>query len=114
MKLSVIFAAAVLSILLISCASKEKNAILLADREAPMGWVYLRIYADSSFEFESSGMRNSDIYKGLATIKNDSIYFDYEDEIPKVGNKAIFSKGYINYTNGVYTENLSISVNKLK
>ena len=71
-------------LLLSSCGQSEKKSreiekepILLADREAPLGWVYLRIYSDSTFEFESRGLRTSSIYPGKAVIIADSIFFEY-------------------------------------
>jgi hypothetical protein len=48
-------------LLIISCSTKnrenKKELLLQADREAPLGWVYLRIYKDSTFEFESRGQQ---------------------------------------------------------
>jgi len=37
---------------------KPKKAVLVADREAPLGWAYLKIYEDKSFEFISKGLRD--------------------------------------------------------
>jgi 4-amino-4-deoxy-L-arabinose transferase-like glycosyltransferase len=93
---------------------KIESAILLADREAPLGWVYLRIFKDSSFEFESRGLeRRGDIYAGKAKITTDSIFFYYKDSIPKAGNKAVYSDKYVAFTNGTYPEKVEISLSKL-
>ena len=67
----------------------DKVIILSADREAPLGWVYLRIYQDSTFEFESAGLRKGEIYKGKALITMDMICFNYIDSVPKAGQTAI-------------------------
>lgn len=87
---------------------KLKNAILLADREAPIGWVYLRIFKDSSFEFETGT-----VYAGKAKITSDSIFFFYTGTIPKAGTMAVYSDKYVTFTNGSYTERVEISLNKL-
>lgn len=48
-----------------SSKTTEKPTLLRADREAPLGWVYLTIYQDSTFEFTLTGMRGAgNIYKG--------------------------------------------------
>ncbi len=99
---------------LISCKNDEKEAILLADREAPLGWVYLRIFADSTFEFESRGLRDKDIYHGKAKITNDSIFFHFYKATPKAGNKAVYNKDIIAFTNGSYPEKLGIKLFKLE
>src|SRR5688572_26076367 len=82
--------------LLSSCNSRtsdkmeSKKAILLADREAPLGWIYLRIYEDSTFEFESRGLeRQGTIYPGTIDLIGDTIVFHYRDSIPIAGDKAI-------------------------
>ena len=47
---------------LISCNQQEKKeTLLMADREAPLGWVYLRVYKDKTFEFESKGLERKDV-----------------------------------------------------
>jgi hypothetical protein len=105
-------------ILLFSCGQSQreenkKDPILLADREAPIGWVYLRIYTDSTFEFESRGLRTSTIYKGRAKITTDTIFFMYNDSVPKAGDKAVYLENSIVYTNGKYRERVEIKLNKL-
>ncbi|MBU2928201.1 hypothetical protein [Winogradskyella psychrotolerans] len=94
---------------------KERETILLADREAPLGWVYLRIYKDKTFEFESRGLeRVGDIYAGNVELKNDTIYFKYLDSIPKAGNKAILTEKFVSYFNGDYPERLEIKKSIIK
>ena len=106
-------------ILVLICEScnhwnEKKETILLADREAPLGWVYLRIYKDKTFEFESRGLeRKGDIYAGTMELKNDTIYFHYSDSIPKAGNKAILIKNIVSYFSGEYPERLEIKKNEL-
>lgn len=92
---------------------KLENAILLADREAPIGWVYLRIFKDSSFEFESRGFGGGTVYSGKAEIISDTIFFFYKDSIPKAGNTAVYSDKYVAFTNGSYPERVEISLSKL-
>ena len=61
-----------------------------ADREAPLGWIYLNMYDDKSFEFISKGMiRSKDIYAGNYSIKNDTIYFKYKDSNPDKYNEKL-------------------------
>lgn len=107
----------ILILLFISCDDnkrEEKKAILLADREAPLGWVYLRIYGDSTFEFESRGMRTSDIFSGKAVITKDTIFFNYNDSIPKAGDKAVYSDKFVAYTNGEYPERVDVKLYNIK
>lgn len=100
----------ILILTLSSCNQKEqKEAILIADREAPLGWVYLRIYKDKTFEFESCGLeRNGDIFKGTVKLKNDTLYFQYSDSIPRAGNKAKLTERFVVYFGGEYPERLEI------
>ncbi len=100
----------------VSCNQKEqKKTILLADREAPLGWVYLRVYKDKTFEFESRGLeRKGEIYFGIMELKNDTLYFKYSDSIPKAGNKAILTKRFVSYFNGDYPERLEVKKSELK
>ncbi|MDN5216904.1 hypothetical protein QQ020_32840 [Fulvivirgaceae bacterium BMA12] len=95
--------------------TEQKETLLLADREAPLGWVYLRIYKDKTFEFESRGLeRRGNIYSGTMDLKNDTIYFNYSDSIPKAGNKAMLTERLVLYFNGAYAERLEIKKNDLK
>ncbi|MGQ2984114.1 hypothetical protein [Flavobacterium sp.] len=102
---------------LFSCQkeTKEKQPILLADREAPLGWVYLRIYPDSTFEFETRGLRDRNLFDGKAEITRDTLFFHYIDSIPYAGTKAVYTKGSVNYTNGAGKthESLEIKFSKL-
>ena len=92
---------------------KEENddrvTILSADREAPLGWVYLRIYQDSTFEFESAGLRKGEIYKGKALITEDLICFNYKDSVPNAGQTAIYDKNTVMFIDGKYLERVRIS-----
>lgn len=89
----------------------EKEVLLKADREAPLGWVYLTIYIDSTFEFTSAGLGSKKfIYTGKVDIKEDSLFFAYSDSIPKAGKTAIISHNTVAYIDGQYYERLSISL----
>jgi hypothetical protein len=93
---------------------KERIAVLLADREAPLGWVYLSIYDDNSFEFESRGLeRQGDFFSGTIELKADTIIFNYKDSIPKAGTKAIIGNGRILFIDGAYPESVEIKLNEL-
>jgi len=95
--------------------NEEKETIFLADREAPLGWVYLRVYKDKTFEFESRGLeRKGVIYSGTMELKNDTIHFKYSNSIPKAGNKAILTEKFISYFSGKYPERMKIKKNLLK
>lgn len=102
--------------LIISCNKKQdKTIVLSADREAPLGWVYLRLYKDQTFEFESRGLeRTGDIFFGNYKIQNDTLLFKYKNKQPKVGNIAIIKNGYIQYIKGDYFESLEIKEDYLK
>lgn len=92
----------------------EKKAVLLADREAPLGWIYLEMYKDKTFKFTSKGMRDDDVYLGNYNLKNDTLYFKYNDSIPNAGSKAVIKDGYVSYINGTYPESVQIKLNKLQ
>lgn len=101
-------------LLIISC-KEEKKAVLLADREAPLGWIYLKMYDDYTFDFISRGvLRNEDIYSGNYNIESDTVYFKYKDSIPKAGSKAIIKDGFVSYLDGTYRESVEIKLNDIK
>ena len=106
----------ILFLTLTSCnRTDKKETLLLADREAPLGWVYLRVYKDKTFEFESRGLeRSGEIYSGTVELKNDTIYFQYYDSVPKAGNKATLTEKFVSYFSGEYPEKLDIKKNILK
>ncbi|HEU5165572.1 MAG TPA: hypothetical protein VFU29_08545 [Chitinophagaceae bacterium] len=92
----------------------KKKSILLADREASLGWVYLRIYEDSTFEFESRGLkRQRDIYSGKVKITPDTLFFNYIDSIPLAGKTAIYNSTRIAYIDGQYPESMPITLNEI-
>lgn len=110
----------ILSILLLitSCTSNskvaDKETILLADREAPIGWIYLRIFADSTFEFESRSMRDSQVYNGKAEITKGNIHFSYKDSVPAAGKTAIYDQRTVSYIDGDYSERVEVKLTKLR
>ena len=112
--LSIVFA----SFFLTSCNNStnrmENTPILKADREAPLGWVYLTIYHDSTFEFTLTGIRGvGDVYKGKVEIGKDSLFFAYSDSIPRAGKTAVYNDKVVAYIDGEYPERVNISMTKL-
>lgn len=100
-------------LIVISCKDERKE-VLLADREAPLGWIYLKMYDDKSFEFISNGLvRGDDAYSGKYKLKNDTVYFKYDGSVPKAGSKAIIKNGFVIYFDGKYPERIEIKLNKL-
>ena len=76
--------------------------------------MYLRIYNDNTFEFESRGLeRKGDVYSGMLELKNDTLYFNYNDSIPKAGDRAVLTEKSDSYFNGEYPESLMIRKNEL-
>ncbi|MFY7814055.1 MAG: hypothetical protein ACOVRK_02575 [Chryseobacterium taeanense] len=101
-------------ILLMTGCKKSKKEVLLADREAPLGWIYLKMYDDKSFEFISNGLvRGNDVYSGKYKLENDTVYFNYDGLVPKAGSKALIANGFVNYFGGKYPERIEIKFNKL-
>lgn len=88
----------------------EPQTLLKADREAPLGWVYLTVYLDSTFQFTTTGIRANltTNYLGKAVIKGDSIFFRYLDSIPRAGKTAVFNDKVVAYIDGEYPERLQI------
>lgn len=106
------------SLLLTNCNNStsrtEKKPILKANREAPLGWVYLTIYQDSTFEFTLTGIRaDKDVFKGKVEIRQDSLFFAYSDSIPRAGKTAIYNDKAVAYIDGEYPERLNISLTEL-
>ncbi len=92
-----------------------KTPILKADREAPLGWVYLTINQDSTFEFKLTGIRgDGDVYKGKVEIEKDSLFFAYSDSVPRAGKTAVYNEKVVAYIDGEYPERVNISMTKLK
>jgi hypothetical protein len=101
--------------ILITSCKEEKKAVLLADREAPLGWIYLKMYDDYTFDFISRGvLRDEDIYSGNYNIKRNTVYFKYKDSIPQAGSKAIIKDGFVSYLDGTYRESVEIKLNNIK
>ena len=92
----------------------EKPTLLRADREAPLGWVYLTIYQDSTFQFTLTGMRGAgNVYKGKVEIGKDTLHFTYADSIPKAGKTAVYNDKVVAYIDGEYPERVNISKTEL-
>lgn len=92
---------------------KEKEILLFASREAPLGWVCLKIYEDSTFEFNNACGRGKIPYFGKVKITSDTLYFSYQDSIPYAGTIALINSKYIRYINGKGNEALQIQNSKL-
>ena len=58
-------------------------------------------------------MRDATHFAGKATIVNDTIYFDYNDSIPKAGKIAVIHDNYVSYIAGKYGESVGITMNEL-
>lgn len=96
-------------ILILSCnRDLIKDGILMAEREAPIGFNYLRVFRDSTFEFEYKSFPKSKFHTGKIRILNDTIIFKYDDSIPAFGEKAIINGKKLIYIDGIYTEILEI------
>lgn len=104
-------------IILASCdqvkTKQQKSPVLLADREAPLGWVYLKLYDDKSFDLMYKGLREKTVYAGTYRIGQDTLYFNYTDSIPKAGKTALINKFSVSYIDGAYSESVVIKMNKL-
>jgi hypothetical protein len=78
------------SVIFTACSSshgREKEPVLIAGREAPLGWVTLKLYADNSFDLINGGMRASDSesYPGSYRTVGDTLIFAYRDSVPDQG-----------------------------
>lgn len=91
----------------------SKEPILLADREAQLGWVYLKIYEDSTFEFTLTGLRGGTVYPGRVTIHDDTLEFHYADSVPAAGSLAVIGERQVFYIAGDYPEAPAIRLNKI-
>jgi hypothetical protein len=82
--------------ILFACESAEnkentddKKSILQASREAPLGWLYFELYADSTFMATSAGLRDADKYHGTYKLHFDTLFLTYKDSIPKAFGQEI-------------------------
>lgn len=108
------FTLIILTLILTSCKKDvTENAILLAEREATVGWNYLRIYKDSTFEFEYRSFPSSNFHRGKFSIIKDTLTFHYSDSIPSFGDKAIIARNQLVYINGQYKEILEILLDSI-
>lgn len=104
-----------LILVLITSCKEEKKVVLLADREAPLGWIYLKMYDNYTFDFISRGaLRDENIYSGNYNITSDTVYFKYKDSIPQAGSKAIIKDDFVSYIDGKYRESVEIKLNNIK
>ena len=105
-----------LSLSIFSCINPKqgKQPVLLADREAPLGWIYLKMYNDNSFEFISYGLRDGTVFPGTFRVSRDTIFFTYKDSIPRAGKTAVIGDNSVSYFDGEYSESVEIKLNKLK
>lgn len=93
--------------------AEARTALLLADREAPLGWVYLRLFDDQHFEFESAGLRKGVVFPGTYQLRGDTLFLNYTDSVPAAGSMAIIAKGSVAFLNGTYPERVKIKHNQL-
>jgi hypothetical protein len=98
-----------------NCYNPKRSikAVLLADREAPLGWVYLKMYDDHSFQFISRGLRERTVYEGTFKLNSDTILFSYRNSVPRAGKTAIIKVYSVDYIDGEYPESVEIKLNKL-
>ncbi len=92
--------------------NKNKTLVLTALSDASVGGLFLNIYKDSSFDFTAQSMVKTNTYEGKMEWKNDTLYFYYENEIPNIGTKAIFTPNTIAFVEGAHPESLLIRFNQ--
>jgi hypothetical protein len=98
-------------LILASCFSdSDKDVLIRAQREAPLGMVKLTIYEDRSFIFEFTGLRSQQttLFKGQVEYSQDSLFFKYNDSIPGAGKIAVFDNNSIRFIAGDYPESFTI------
>ena len=102
----------ILAFTLITCTSESNNqADLIASREAPLGWVTLKLFKPNNFTIGTG--RGSKIHTGTYIIKKDTIKFNFKDSIPVNGcEEAIIKNRFINYNK--CWGSLKIAHNQLK
>ncbi|OMP31626.1 hypothetical protein [Mangrovimonas sp. DI 80] len=111
-------------ILILNCSNNNsqkdnRKFVFKANREAPIGWVYLDLYADSSFDlrFNRRGKPNSGKYQYI----EDTIYLKYDLKQDVYRSKAIINKNNLCFINDSIrkinnvecTELLEITLNNL-
>jgi hypothetical protein len=94
--------------------NKDKTLALTAISDASVGGLFLNIYKDSSFDFTAQSMLHTNSFQGKIEWKNDTIYFIYENKIPDIGTKAIFTPNTIAFVEGTHPESLLIRFNQFE
>jgi hypothetical protein len=91
--------------ILFACKSSENNEnpddkelILHASREAPLGWLYFELYSDSTFMVTNAGLRDADKYHGTYQLHFDTLFLTYQDSIPKAfGREILIEKNNLRF-----------------
>lgn len=90
---------------LFSCSTSESNelpdnkeSILYASREAPLGWLYFELFSDSTFTATSAGLRDADNYHGTYRLHFDTLFLTYRDSIPRgFGKEMLIERHHLRY-----------------
>lgn len=93
--------------------NKNKTLLLTATSDASIGGLFLNIYNDSSFDFTAQSLLHTNTFFGKIKVKNDTIYFGYNNDIPDIGTKAILTPNTIAFVEGAHPESLLIRFNQL-
>ena len=79
--------ASILAGLLLGCHREEPTDLLLsAEREAPVGWVRVRLFRDSTFELS---LDRGSWKRGTFRTARDTFYFDYLGETDSQRHMAV-------------------------
>jgi hypothetical protein len=100
--------------MLSACSSTpKKTPILLANREAPLGWAYLRVFKDSTFVLENRSLIGKDVYSGSVEFKNDSLFLITKNPIPRFGNTVVIKRKKAIFIGFKSAAGLDITLNEL-
>ena len=98
-----------------SCFTSPENKdnqvepILVADREAPIGWVVFKAYEDSTFKYSLSSRDN---YNGTYKLKGDTLFLSCTDTTIGI-DTAIIREKSIEFFGNKSPRFAGITINKI-
>ena len=83
--------------------TEKKETILHAGREAPLGYLTLELYADSTFSVTNAGLRTADVYNGTFRLHYDTLKLMYNDSLPRaVGQQLLIEQNNLKDLDIIY------------